>query len=146
VCKRTPALVGEALECLGGNGFVEESGLPRLFRESPLNGLWEGASNVQALDVLRALRREPESAEAFLGELEPADGAHVETALRNASEQGARRLVETMAVALQGTLLDRHGDPAVAEAFRARDGFGAFGTLPRGVDAESIIERHRPRT
>ena len=145
VCKRTPAVVGEALECLGGNGFVEESGLPRLFRESPLNAIWEGASNVQALDVLRALRRDPASAEAFLGELEPGDAAHVETVLRNASEEGARRLVETMAVALQGTLLDRHGDAGVAEAFRARDGFAAFGTLPPGLDAEPIVERHRPR-
>src|SRR3954447_1009947 len=120
VCKRTPAVVGEALECLGGNGFVEESGLPRLFRESPLNAIWEGASNVQALDVLRALSREPGTAEAFLAELEPDDAARVASALAGASEEGARRLVETMALALQATLLDRHGAPAVAEAFRSR--------------------------
>ncbi len=145
VCKRTPAVVGEALECLGGNGFVEESGLPRLFRESPLNAIWEGASNVQALDVLRALRREPETAEAFVAELEPDDALRVASALADASEEGARRLVETMAVALQATLLDRRGAPAVAEAFRSRDGFGAFGTLPAGLDLESILERHRPR-
>jgi putative acyl-CoA dehydrogenase len=138
-------VVGEALECLGGNGFVEESGLPRLFRESPLNAIWEGASNVQALDVLRALGREPESAEAFVAELEPGDATRVEAALAEASEEGARRLVETMATALQATLLDRHGDAAVAEAFRARDGYGAFGTLPPGLDAEPIVERHRPR-
>ena len=145
VCKRTPAVVGEALECLGGNGFVEESGLPRLFRESPLNAIWEGASNVQALDVLRALAREPGAADAFLGELEAGDATRVSAALGDPSEEGARRLVETMAVALQATLLDRHGEPAVAEAFRARDGFGAFGTLPSGLDVDAIVERHRPR-
>jgi putative acyl-CoA dehydrogenase len=145
VCKRAPAVVVEALECLGGNGFVEESGLPRLFRESPLNAIWEGASNVQALDVLRALRREPDAAPAFVAELEPADAAVVERALADDSEEGARRLVETMAVALQRTLLDRHGDPAVAEAFRARGAFAAFGTLPPGLDVERILERHRPR-
>jgi putative acyl-CoA dehydrogenase len=143
VCKRTPAVVGEALECLGGNGFVEESGLPRLFRESPLNAIWEGASNVQCLDVLRALRREPETADAFVAELEPADAAQVEGAITGASEEGARRVVETMAVALQGSLLDRHGDPVVAGAFRVRESFGTFGTLPPGLDLEPVLERHR---
>jgi putative acyl-CoA dehydrogenase len=145
VCKRTPAVVGEALECLGGNGFVEDSGLPRLYRESPLNAIWEGSSNVQCLDVLRALRREPASAEAFLAELEERDRAPVERALATADEHGARRLVETMAVALQATLLDRYGDPAVAAAFRARERFGAFGTLPAGLPLAAIVERHRPR-
>ena len=145
VCKRTPAVVGEALECLGGNGYVEESGLPRLYRESPLNAIWEGPSNVQCLDVLRALRREPEAADAFVAELEPAHRPRVEGALAEAEEEGARRVVETMAVALQGTLLDRHGDPAVADAFRAREPYGAFGTLPPGLDLERILERHRPR-
>ena len=75
ICKRTPPLVAEALECLGGNGFVEESQLPRLFRESPLNSIWEGSGNVNALDVLRALAREPETAEAFLAEVRLAEGA-----------------------------------------------------------------------
>ena len=145
ICKRTPAVVGEALECLGGNGFVEESGLPRLYRESPLNAIWEGSSNVQCLDVLRALRREPAAAEAFVAELEERDRAGVEDALAQADEQGARRLVETMAVALQATLLDRHGDPAVAEAFRAREGFGAFGTLPDGLKLAEIVETHTPQ-
>jgi putative acyl-CoA dehydrogenase len=144
VCKVTPMVVAEALECLGGNGYVEESVLPRLYRESPLNSIWEGSGNVQALDVLRALHREPESVEAFLAELEPVDRARVEDALAGAGEGEARRLVETMAGALQATLLDRHGDEAVAEAFRARDGARAFGTLPAGVDAERIVERHRP--
>jgi putative acyl-CoA dehydrogenase len=145
ICKRTPAAVGEALECLGGNGYVEESGLPRLYRESPLNSIWEGSGNVQCLDVLRALQREPESAEAFLAELEPQDRTRAERALADGSEEGARRLVETLAVALQATLLDRHGDPAVAEAFRARGGYGAFGTLPGGIDLDRIVDRHRPR-
>jgi putative acyl-CoA dehydrogenase len=145
VCKRTPAVVGEALECLGGNGFVEaDSELPRLYRESPLNAIWEGSSNVQCLDVLRALRREPEAAERFLDELEERDRRPVEEALARADEEGARRLVETMAVALQATLLDRHGDRAVAEAFRARERFGAFGTLPAGLPLGAIVERHRP--
>jgi putative acyl-CoA dehydrogenase len=138
-------VVGEALECLGGNGFVEDSGLPRLYRESPLNAIWEGSSNVQCLDVLRALRREPSSADAFLAELEERDRAPVERALEAADEQGARRLVETMAVALHATLLDRHGDPSVAAAFRARERFGAFGTLPGGLPFAAIVERHRPR-
>ncbi len=145
VCKRAPAVVGEALECLGGNGYVEESGLPRLFRESPVNAVWEGSSTVQCLDVLRALRREPEAAAAFVAELEERDRAGVERALAVADEQGARRLVETMALALQGTLLDRHGDPAVAAAFRARERYGAFGTLPDGLPLAEIVERHRPQ-
>jgi putative acyl-CoA dehydrogenase len=145
VCKRTPAVVSEALECLGGNGYVErDSVLPRLYRESPLNAIWEGSSNVQCLDVLRALRREPAAAERFLSELESPDRARVERALADADEGGARRLVETMAVALQGTLLDRHGDPATAEAFRARGSFGAFGTLPAGLPLGAIVERHTP--
>jgi putative acyl-CoA dehydrogenase len=145
VCKRAPAVVGEALECLGGNGFVEDSGLPRLYRESPLNAIWEGSSNVQCLDVLRALRREPASAAAFLAELEERDRAPVERALEAADEHSARRVVETMALALQSTLLDRHGDPGVAAAFRARERFGAFGTLPGGLPLGAIVDRHRPR-
>jgi putative acyl-CoA dehydrogenase len=144
VCKRTPAVVGEALECLGGNGYVEDSGLPRLFRESPLNGIWEGSGNVQCLDVLRALHREPGAAARFLDELEPDDRRTVERALARADEAGARRLVETMAIALQGTLLDRHGDPDVAAAFRAREPYAAFGTLPQGLPLAAIVERHSP--
>jgi putative acyl-CoA dehydrogenase len=90
VCKATPTLVAEALECLGGNGYVEESVLPRLYRESPLNSIWEGSGNVQALDVLRALHREPESVEAFLAELEPVDRARVEDARRRCRRGRAR--------------------------------------------------------
>ena len=143
VCKRTPLVVGEALECLGGNGYVEDSSdLPRLYRESPLNAIWEGSSNVQCLDVLRALRREPEQAEAFLAELAAEDRARAERALAEADETGARRLVETLAVALQASLLE--GD--VAEAFRAREQFGALGTLPPGLPLERIVrEGFAPR-
>jgi putative acyl-CoA dehydrogenase len=134
ICKRTPPLVAEALECLGGNGFVEESQLPRLFRESPLNSIWEGSGNVNALDVLRALAREPGTAEAFLAEVRLAEGAD--------------RLLELLAVSLQGSLLVRHGAPEVADAFCAarldRPG-GVFGTLPASLDLEPIVERHRPR-
>jgi putative acyl-CoA dehydrogenase len=144
VCRRTPAVVGEALECLGGNGYVEDSGLPRLFRESPLNAIWEGSGNVQCLDVLRALLREPDAAARFLDELEPDDRREVETALAAADEAGARRLVETMAVALQATLLDRNGDPSVAAAFRRREPYAAFGTLPPKLPLRAIVERHAP--
>ena len=156
ICKRTPPLVAEALECLGGNGFVEESQLPRLFRESPLNSIWEGSGNVNALDVLRALAREPESAEAFLTEVRLAEGvdsrldaavARLERELAEPDEEGARRLLELLAVSLQGSLLVRHGAPEVADAFCAsrldRPG-GVFGTLPASLDLEAIVERHRP--
>jgi putative acyl-CoA dehydrogenase len=146
VCKRGIAVVAEALECLGGNGYVEESGLPRLYRESPLNGIWEGSGNVQCLDVLRALRRRPEAAERFLDELEPGDRPAVERALADADEGGARQLVETMARALQGSLLDRHGDPDVAAAFRSRGSLAAFGTLPPSPSLARVVDRHRPAT
>jgi putative acyl-CoA dehydrogenase len=159
VCKRTPAHVAEALECLGGNGYVEESQLPRLFRESPLNSIWEGSGNVNALDSLRALAREPDALEALLAELEPAAGAderldaavgqlHDELADPADREPRARRIVERLALALQGSLLVRQGDPAVADAFcasRLAEPGGVYGTLPPGLDLGAIIERHRPR-
>jgi putative acyl-CoA dehydrogenase len=157
VCKATPTLVAEALECIGGNGYVEESVLPRLYRESPLNSVWEGPANVQALDVLRALQRRPDSADAVLLEIELAAGldarldtaaARLRVALAGAEEWGARRLVEQIALCLAGSLLRRHGAPAVADAFCATrlgdDGGRSYGTLPRGVDASAIVERHRP--
>ena len=156
VCKRTPPLVAEALECLGGNGYVEESQLPRLFRESPLNSIWEGSGNVNALDALRAIEREPETAEAFLAEVRLAAGEdarlddavqRLERALLAPDEQGARRLVELLAVTLQGSLLVRHGSPEAVAAFSAsrleRSG-GVHGTLPAGIDVAAIVERHRP--
>jgi putative acyl-CoA dehydrogenase len=160
VCKQTPALVAEALECLGGNGYVEESGLPRLFRESPLNSIWEGSGNVNCLDVLRALEREPESMEAVRAELRQARGANrqldvaladleAELADRDELELRARRLVEHLALCLQASLLVRHAPAEVADAFCATRlggaGGRAYGTLPRGVDTEAIVERHRPR-
>jgi putative acyl-CoA dehydrogenase len=158
VCKATPPLVAEALECVGGNGYVEESVLPRLFRESPLNSIWEGAGNVQALDVLRAVERQPESLEAVLGEIEAAVGldrrfddavAALRAELAEAHGDGAnaRRVVERLALCLAGALLLRAESP-VAEAFcatrLAAEGGRAYGTLPRGVETASIVERHLP--
>lgn len=156
VCKRTPATVGEALECLGGNGYVEESGLPRLYREAPVNSIWEGSGNVNALDIVRALRRKPAALDAYLAEVGLAAGADrrldlaVKDLLQSLAdlddvERRARRLAERMALVLQGSLLARFGDPAVADAFCAtrldRDWGIAFGTLPRGVDLQAIIAR-----
>jgi putative acyl-CoA dehydrogenase len=160
VCKRQPTVVGEALECLGGNGYVEESILPRLFRESPLNGIWEGSGNVICLDVLRAMAREPQALEAFMAELDAAAGAderldaavarvRAELADIVGIEARARRVVEAMALAFQGGLLVRFGHPAVAEAFLASRLSGAegqaLGTLPPGIDVGTIIERARPK-
>jgi putative acyl-CoA dehydrogenase len=159
VCKRNPALVGEALECFGGNGYVEESTMPRLYREAPLNSIWEGSGNVMCLDVLRAMGRSPESVDAFFAELALARGgdarldAYVATLgdeLRNfdSIETRARRVVERMALALQGSLLVRYSDAAVADAFCASRLAGdrglAFGTLPPGTDCARIIARARP--
>jgi putative acyl-CoA dehydrogenase len=156
-CKRAVAHAGESLECLGGNGFVEESGMPMLFRESPLNGIWEGSGNVQALDALRAMVTKPESVEAFFAEVaegasEPrvaaeAEAIRAELADITEIEARARRIVERMALALQGSLLVRFGDEAVADAFCASrlagDWGQAFGTLPAGTDFGRIIDRHR---
>jgi putative acyl-CoA dehydrogenase len=160
VCKRTPAVVGEALECLGGNGYVEESGLPRLYREAPLNSIWEGSGNVNALDVLRALAREPAAMEAFRAEIGLARGAdrrldaaadRLAKELVTADEASARRVVESMALVLQGSLLVRHSPAYVADAFCAsrlagdQSGSGlALGTLPAGLDTAAIVERATP--
>ncbi|MGW7432386.1 acyl-CoA dehydrogenase family protein [Streptomyces sp. NPDC054861] len=164
VCKRAPAHAAEALECLGGNGYVEDSGLPRLYRESPLPSIWEGSGNVAALDVLRAMARQPQAVEAFFAEVDRAAAADrrldaATARLRKdladfgdpaAVEYRARRLVEHMALVLQGSLLVRHGHPAVADAFcasRLDSDWGiAFGTLPPGLDTAAIIERGTPRT
>jgi len=157
VCKATPPLVAEALECLGGNGYVEESSLPRLYRESPVNSVWEGSGNVNCLDVLRAIEREPGSLEAFRAEVELGRGGngHLDAALAGldahldaVDEAGARRLVERLALCLQGSLLVRHAPATVADAFCATrlggEGGRAYGTLPPGIDAAAIVERHRP--
>ncbi|HSJ95295.1 MAG TPA: acyl-CoA dehydrogenase family protein [Gaiellaceae bacterium] len=160
ICKATPPLVAEALECIGGNGYVEESVLPRLFRESPLNSLWEGAGNVNALDLWRAADREQESVEALLAEIALAAGgdARLDEALARLRmelfdgrerELRARRVSGLAALCLQASLLVRHAPPEVADAFCATrlgdDGGRAYGTLPRGVDCAAIVERHRPR-
>ncbi|MFC5577625.1 acyl-CoA dehydrogenase family protein [Lysobacter niabensis] len=158
ICKRAPAFVNEAQECLGGAGYVEESLLPRLYRQAPLNSIWEGSGNIQCLDVLRALSREPETRAAFLAELEAASGldpaferelAALRTELVHASaaEAGARRLVERMALALQASVLLRAASP-VAELFcRSRLGGErgqAFGTLPGDARFTSLIDRALP--
>ncbi|MEX0168438.1 acyl-CoA dehydrogenase family protein [Streptomyces sp. LMG1-1-1.1] len=158
VTKRCTPVVAEALECLGGNGYVEESGLPRLLRESPLNSVWEGSGNVQALDVVRALRTGPAVLDAFLREVGAARGADhrldrairgllVELADLEGIEARARRLVERMALVLQASLLVRWAPPEVADAFCAGrlggDGGSAFGTLPHTLDLRSLVERAR---
>ncbi|QSX78224.1 acyl-CoA dehydrogenase family protein [Agrilutibacter solisilvae] len=158
ICKRAPAFVNEAQECLGGAGYVEESLLPRLYRQAPLNSIWEGSGNIQCLDVLRALSREPQALQAFLTELESAAGlqsafdAHA-TALRqtllagDTAEAGARLLVERMALALQAAVLLRAGSP-VAEAFcRSRLGGEhglVLGTLPTTLDLPALVSRALP--
>ncbi|WP_129843083.1 acyl-CoA dehydrogenase family protein [Streptomyces sp. RFCAC02] len=159
VTKRCAPLVAEALECLGGNGYVEESGMPRLLRQSPLNSIWEGSGNVQALDVLRALRREPGALNAYLSEVGLAAGedhrldAAIKDVLTRLSdlegiEGRARLLVERLALVLQGALLVRHAPAAVADAFCASRLGGeaglAFGTLPAGAGTAAIVERSRP--
>ncbi|KQZ68837.1 acyl-CoA dehydrogenase family protein [Nocardioides sp. Root151] len=160
VCKRAQAVVGEALECLGGNGYIENSGMPRLYREAPLQSIWEGAGNVAALDVLRAIRRQPETVEAFLGELHLASGGdrRLDAAISDLErdlrvdgvdqadlEFGARRLVERLALVFQASLVVRHSTPAIADAFVASRLGGewgiAFGTLPRGIDIAGILQR-----
>jgi putative acyl-CoA dehydrogenase len=156
VCKRATPHAAEAMECLGGNGYVEESGMPRLYREAPLMGIWEGSGNVSALDTLRAMATRPECVDVLFDELSVAAGqdtrldAHVAT-LRAALDDvetiqyRARRVAEDISLALQGMLLVRHGHPAVAEAFLASRLGGqwgsAFGTLPTGLDLAPILER-----
>jgi len=157
-CKRAISVVAEALECHGGNGYVEESILPRLYREAPLNSIWEGSGNVNALDVLRAMQREPDSLSAYFGEVTSApNDARLRRAVEELKreipdpdgESRARGLVERMAVALQASLMLRFGDPAAAELFCASRLGGewghTFGVLPKGQRLQSVIERHRPR-
>lgn len=159
VCKRAAAHAAESLECLGGNGYAEDSLMPQLYRDSPLAGIWEGSGNVAALDVLRAMGKEPEGLPAFLAEVELAAGendrldAHVaDTKARLASladvetaQLEARRIVEDLAVALQASLLVRHAPAAVADAFcagRLGEGRGrVYGTLPSGLDTKAIVDR-----
>jgi putative acyl-CoA dehydrogenase len=160
VCKRAPQHAYECLECFGGNGYVEASGMPRLYREAPLSSIWEGSGNVMALDVLRALSRTPEALDVFLAELDLATGQDPRydafaQALRAEFtrpadlEHRARMVVERMGLALQAALLIQHAPHAVADAFVATRLAGAggvhYGTLPAGCDIGSIIERHAPQ-
>jgi putative acyl-CoA dehydrogenase len=165
VCKRATPHAAEALECLGGNGYVEDSQMPRLLRDSPLNGIWEGSGNVIALDVLRAMAKEPESFGALMDEIELARGSddRLDAAIDRArseveqaagvspdvAQSRARYLIEALALVLQGSLVVRHSPAPVAEAFLASrlggDWGRAFGTLPAHLDFDAIIERHRPR-
>jgi putative acyl-CoA dehydrogenase len=160
VCKRCPPFVNEAQECLGGAGYVEESSLPRLYRQAPLNSIWEGSGNIQCLDVLRALTREPDSGQAFFAELASVRGGH---ALLDAEmvrlrkvvseapadlEERSRHLVERMALALQAATLIRSGNVAIADSFcesrlGSKHGF-AFGTLPPDAPIDALIERAFP--
>jgi putative acyl-CoA dehydrogenase len=156
VCKRATGHAAEAMECLGGNGYVEDSGMPRLYREAPLMGIWEGSGNVSALDTLRAMATRPESVEVFFAEVGAAAGAdtrldaHVD---RLRAELGdfetiqfrGRKVAEDICLALQGALMVRHGHPAVAEAFLAtrldRRWGAAYGTMPADLDVAPILER-----
>ncbi|MEV5243318.1 acyl-CoA dehydrogenase family protein [Streptomyces cinnamoneus] len=163
VCKRGSAHAAEALECLGGNGYVEESGMPRLYREAPLLSIWEGSGNVAALDVLRALEREPAALDAYFAEVGLAAGAdrrldaaagRLRELLGTLGDPGraqltARRVAEQLTLVLQGSLLVRHGTPAVADAFCASrlggDWGNAFGTLPPGTDLGPVLDRALPK-
>jgi putative acyl-CoA dehydrogenase len=160
ICKRAPALVVEALECLGGNGYVEEGILARLYREAPVNSVWEGSGNVICLDVLRALAREPDALAVLMAEIGLGRGgdarldraiARLEQALavKAEPEHRARHLVEQLALVTSAALLLRHAPAAVADAWcaaRLGDEAGRqFGTLPTGLDLGAICARVRPR-
>jgi len=167
ICKRAPVVIAEALECLGGNGFVEESVLPRLYRDAPLNSIWEGSGNVTALDVLRALARSPGSVDVFLAELALAAGA--DSGLDQAAQRlrrelaaaadpagapfEARRLAGLLTVTMQAALLARYAPATVSRAFcasRLADQGGlsgpgiSFGMLPRGLDHAALLGRTTP--
>jgi len=159
VCKRGPTLAAEAMEVLGGNGYVEDSGMPRLYREMPVNSIWEGSGNVMCLDVLRAVTRAPDSLDAVMAELKTATGAdrrfdrycaQLESDLtaRVPQESEARRVVERLVLAIQGALLIRDASAGVADAFCASrldgDWGGAFGTLPGTIDAGRIARAAAP--
>lgn len=159
VCKRGPMVAAEALECLGGLGYVEESIMPRLYREAPVNSVWEGSGNVGCLDVLRAMGKDPASVAAFFAEVGLARGGNVhldkavfslQSELRDLDglEGRARYVVERMAQVLQAALLVRHAPAAVSDAYCASrlggEGDLTFGTLPRGADVAAIVTRARP--
>jgi len=160
ICKRTPNHAYEAMECIGGSGVMEDGPFPRLFRESPVNAIWEGSGNVQCLDVLRAMHKTPAVVETFFREVAKAKGANAAldrwvVALQKEFsdladlEYRARDLVDRMALALQAALLAQHAPAYVADAFcgsrLGRSGHHNYGALPRGVDCQAIIERATPR-
>ena len=160
ICKRTPNLAYEAMECIGGSGVMEDSPFPRLYREAPINAIWEGSGNVQCLDVLRAMQKAPEVVEAFFAEVGRAHGAnaaldaHVQALkaeFRDTAdlEYRARGVVDRMALAIQAALLVRNAPSFIGDAYCASrladGGHRNYGTLPRGVDCEAIIERATPR-
>ncbi|MDZ7643612.1 MAG: acyl-CoA dehydrogenase family protein [Woeseiaceae bacterium] len=158
VCKRGPQFAAEALEVLGGNGYVEEQDLARIYRELPLLSIWEGSGNVMCLDVLRGLSREPDSVQAVLARLDRAAGtsdayddlvARLRGRLTQPDEADARLVSHELTVAVQGALLLEHAPAPVAQAFRqtrlAAGGWGAsFGTLPRGLDVTGILRHAAP--
>ncbi len=159
ICKRVAQLTYEAMECIGGVGVVEDNILPRLYREAPVNAIWEGSGNVQCLDVLRAIEKDEAVLGAFLAELGAArgqsseldawlDSLSAEFAARQTLEYRARSIVEKLALAWQAATVVRFADPVVAGAFVAsRIGVAKaqnYGTLPENVDAAAIIERARP--
>jgi len=161
VCKRAPYVVFEAMEALGGPGYVEEAGIPRLYREAPVNSIWEGSGSVNALDLLRALAKTPDSLDAWLVEVGTARGADANfdaaitdvldsfAAGQATDERNARSLAERMALLLQGSLLLRYAPSAVADAFcatRLSPGGSArtFGILPSGIDTQTLIARAYP--
>jgi putative acyl-CoA dehydrogenase len=161
ICKRTPNLAYEAMECIGGSGVMEDSMMPRLYREAPVNAIWEGSGNVQCLDVLRAMSKTPAVVDAYFAEVQQSRGAHavldrfvasLATDLKDLSdvEYRARDLVDRLAVALQASLLVRSAPSFLSDAFcqsrLGQMGQHNYGTLPRGVDVAAIIERATPRS
>jgi putative acyl-CoA dehydrogenase len=160
ICKRAPFLAQEAMEVIGGSGYVEESVLPRIYRELPVNSIWEGAGNVMCLDVLRALERTPRADEILLAELAEAAGVNPDFdafagrlrqrfgTMIQGDETQARSFARDLVLALQGALLLRHSKPAVADAFCASrlggGSAGSFGLLPRGLDLRAIVDRAAP--
>jgi len=157
ICKRTPAATYEAMEVLGGSGYIEESIMPRLYREAPVNSIWEGSGNVMCLDVLRAIGRVPKAGEVLRAELDTGDKRvnafserlqkKLQASDRN-DESQARGLTRDLVLALQAALLVRHAPAAVADAFcaaRLSGDSAAFGLLPRGIDARAIVERAMPQ-
>jgi putative acyl-CoA dehydrogenase len=159
ICKRTPGHAYEAMECIGGSGVMEDCMMPRLFRESPVNAIWEGSGNVQCLDVLRAMSKTPDAVDAFLAEVGRARGAdsaldaHVSALARDLCRPAeldfrARDIVDRMAVAIQAALLLQHAPAAVSSAFCASrlsaTGHHNFGALPSSTDCDAILRRSWP--